>query len=77
MQSLLVFFLEQLNQMVNEEMYNLFFEDALVQMIFQKNFELYYKDIKDYKWTEVDCVDDLLRAKKIHQKDQIKSIEIH
>ena len=41
------FLQEQIGQMVNEEMYNLFFEDALVQMIFQKNFELYYKDIKD------------------------------
>lgn len=60
------FLLEQLNQMVNEEMYNLFYEDALVQMIFEKNFELYYKDIKDYCWTEVDTVDDLLRAKEIH-----------
>ena len=59
------FLLEQLNQMVNEEMYNLFFEDALVQMIFQKNFELYFKDIKDFKWTEVDCVDDLLKARQI------------
>ena len=61
------FLLEQLNQMVNDEMYNLFFEDALVQMIFDKNFELYYKDIKDYKWTEVDNVDDLLKAKLINQ----------
>ena len=60
------FLLEQLYQMVNEEMYNLFFEDALVQMIFQENFELYYKDIKDYEWTEVDSVDDLLKAKRIH-----------
>lgn len=61
------FLLEQLEQMVNEEMYNLFFEDALVQMIFQKNFELYYKDIKNYSWTEVDCVDDLLKARQIQQ----------
>lgn len=66
------FLLEQLNQMVNEEMYNLFFEDALVQMIFQKNFELYYKDIKDYKWTEVDSVDDLLKAKEIHHETSDK-----
>ncbi len=63
------FLLEQLNQMVNEEMYNLFYEDALVQMIFEKNFELYYKDIQDYVWTEVDNVDDLLKAKEIHQMD--------
>lgn len=62
------FLLEQLNQMVNEEMYNLYFEDALVQMIFQKNFELYYKDIREYEWTEVDCVDDLLKARQIQAK---------
>lgn len=60
------FALEQLDQMVNEGMHNLFFEDALVQMVFDKNFELYYKDIKDYQWTEVDSVDDLILAKKIH-----------
>ena len=64
------FLLEQLNQMVNEEMYNLFFEDALVQMVFQKNFELYYKDIKEYKWTEVDCVDDLLIARQIQMESK-------
>ena len=64
------FLLEQLNQMVNEEMYNLFFEDALVQMIFQKNFELYYMDIKEYTWTEVDCVDDLLKARQIQEESK-------
>lgn len=60
------FLLEQLNQMVNEEMYVLFYEDALVQMIFEKNFELYYKDIREYEWTEVDTVDDLLKAREIN-----------
>jgi choline kinase len=64
------FLQEQLDQMVNEEMYNLFYEDALVQMIFQKNFELYYKDIRDYKWTEVDCVDDLLKARQIQTESE-------
>lgn len=59
------FVLEQLDLMVNEGMYNLFFEDALVQMIFDRNFELYYKDIKEYQWTEVDNVDDLLKARQI------------
>ena len=61
------FLLEQMEQMVSEGMYNLFFEDALVQMIFDKSFELFYKDINDYQWTEVDRVDDLLRAKEIHK----------
>jgi len=62
------FVLEQLDQMVNDGMYNLFYEDALVQMIFDNNFELYYKDIKDYEWTEVDNVDDLLKAKRLQDK---------
>lgn len=66
------FVLEQLDQMVNEGMYNLFFEDALVQMVFDKNFELYYKDIKDYQWTEVDNVDDLLKARQIHVESEKK-----
>ena len=64
------FLLEQLGQMINEEMYDLFFEDALVQMIFQRSFELYYKDINEYKWTEVDCVDDLLKARQIQATDE-------
>lgn len=64
------FLLEQVNQMVNEEMYNLFFEDALVQMIFQNNFELYYKDIMNYRWTEVDNVDDLLKARQIQAENE-------
>jgi len=64
------FLLEQINQMVKEGMYDLFYEDALVQMIFQKNFELYYKDIKEYKWTEVDCVDDLIKARMIQSESK-------
>lgn len=64
------FVLEQLDHMVNEGMYNLFFEDTLVQMIFDKNFELYYKDIKDYQWTEVDNVDDLLKARQIQSESK-------
>jgi ABC-type oligopeptide transport system ATPase subunit len=43
----------------------------LVQMIFQKNFELYYKDIKEYKWTEVDGVDDLLKARQIQVESKL------
>lgn len=68
------FILEQLNLMINEEMYNLFFEDLLVQMIFDRNFELYYKDIKDYQWTEVDNVDDLLKARQI-QVESVRKID--
>lgn len=63
---------EEVESMVNAEMYDQYFEDSLVQMIFSKNFELYYKDIKDYRWTEVDCVDDLLVAREIQAESILK-----
>lgn len=58
-------------EMIEQEMYGQYFEDALVQMIFSRGFELGYVDIANYKWTEVDSVDDLIRAKKIHSEDSV------
>lgn len=52
--------------MVSENMYDQWYENALVQMIFRQNFDLYFRDICSYSWTEVDCVSDLLLAKRIH-----------
>lgn len=52
--------------MVENGMYDQWYENALVQMIFNEDFKLYYEDVRDYKWTEVDCVSDMLLAKQIH-----------
>lgn len=58
---------KKVNNMVNIGMYDQLLENVLVQMIFDDDFELYYEDISNkYKWTEIDCVDDLLIAKEIH-----------
>lgn len=54
--------------MVEDGMYDQWYENALVQMIFNDDFQLYYEDIRDYKWTEVDCVSDMLLAKQIHME---------
>lgn len=62
------FLYEEIDTMVNDEMYGQLFEDALVQMIFDDDFELYYKDIKGYSWTEVDNVDDLIKAREVQKK---------
>lgn len=56
----------KIEQMVENGFYDQWYENALVEMIFQNDFDLYYKDIYDYDWTEVDCVSDLIFAKKIH-----------
>ena len=61
------FLLEEIDTMVNDEMYEQLFEDALVQMIFDNDFDLYYKDIKGYSWTEVDNVNDLIKAREVQK----------
>lgn len=59
------FLAEEIDEMINQEMYDLLYEDALTQMIFSSDFKLYYKDIAGYKWTEVDTVNDLIHAKEV------------
>ena len=58
---------EEIDSMINENMYDQFFEDALVQMIMFHDFQLFCKDIRDMRWSEVDTVDDLLTAQEIHR----------
>lgn len=60
---------ECITEMVDAGVYDQWYENALVQMIFNDDFELYYEDIRDYKWTEVDCVNDMLLAKQIHMEE--------
>ncbi len=62
------FLLEEIDEMINNEMYDQLFEDALVQMIFENDFDLYYKDIKGYSWTEVDDVNDLIKAREVQKQ---------
>jgi len=57
---------DEICKMVENGMYDQWYENALVQMIFNKDFNLNYIDIRDYSWVEVDHVNDLLLAKKIH-----------
>jgi choline kinase len=63
-------FKDEIERMVSEGYYDQWYENVLVQLIFNSNLKLKYKDISNYEWTEVDCVDDLLKAKSIHQKEK-------
>lgn len=58
---------EEIDSMINGNMYDQFFEDSLVQMIMFHDFQLFCKDIAGKKWAEVDTVDDLLTAQEIHR----------
>ena len=58
---------EEIDSMINENMYDQYFEDSLVQMIMFHDFQLFCEDIAGEKWAEVDSVDDLLTAQDIHR----------
>ena len=58
---------EEIDSMINSNMYDQFFEDGLVQMIMFHDFQLFCEDIAGKKWSEVDTVDDLLTAQEIHR----------
>lgn len=58
----------EIDSMVHNNMYDQFFEDSIVQMIMFHEFQLFAKDIAGKDWSEVDRVDDLLRAQQIHHQ---------
>lgn len=60
---------DEMNIMIEEGFYDQWYENALVQLIFKNDFKLYYIDISNYEWTEVDSVNDLLLAKRIHNRN--------
>ena len=62
---------QEVDSMINANMYDQFFEDSLVQMIMFHNFQLFCVDIAGKKWAEVDSVDDLLTAQQIHRESNI------
>ncbi|MBR2215361.1 MAG: phosphocholine cytidylyltransferase family protein [Selenomonadaceae bacterium] len=61
---------DEIISMVDSGDYNQWYENALVRMIFSEDFKLGYVDICDYDWTEIDDVNDLLHAKKIHIREE-------
>lgn len=61
---------QEVDSMVNSNMYDQFFEDGLVQMIMFHDFQLFAQDISGQKWAEVDSVDDLLAAQEIHRESE-------
>ena len=61
---------QEIDSMIQGGMHDLYFEDCLVQMIMFHGWHLACEDIAGHQWAEVDCVDDLLLAQKIHQETQ-------
>lgn len=62
---------QEIDDMINSNMYDQFFEDSLVQMIMFHDFQLSSIDIAGKLWAEVDGVDDLLNAQTIQRNSII------
>lgn len=62
-------FKEEIEKFISEGYYDQWYENIFNQLIFNNNFELKFKDISYYDWTEIDCVDDLIKAKNIFYND--------
>ena len=60
---------DELEHMIQNELYDQWYENALIQMVFERNFDLYYRDICNYGWTEVDEANDLLLARRVYRND--------
>lgn len=58
---------EEIDKMIQDNMYDQFFEDSLVQLVMFHDFQLFAEDISGKVWAEVDTVDDLLSAQKIQK----------
>lgn len=62
---------QEIDNMINSNMYDQYFEDSLVQMIMFRDFQLYCVDVTGHSWNEVDGVDDMLNAQKIHSHSKL------
>lgn len=62
---------QEVDEMVREGMYDQYFEDALAGMIMFQDFELECRDVEGGAWSEIDSVDDLLAAQKIHRASEL------
>lgn len=60
---------EEMQIMIEQGRYDQWYEDVVVNMIFKDNLKLSYADINGMAWTEIDCVSDLVAARKIHNSE--------
>lgn len=56
---------DKIERMILNELVNEWYETALVDMIFTESFKLDAVDVAKYNWTEIDNVNDLIKAKDI------------
>lgn len=61
--------MKKIETMISNEQYCEWYETAIVDMIFTENFEIKAVDVSKYNWTEIDNINDLIKAKEIFKYD--------
>lgn len=62
--------MKKVKTMVSNEQYCEWYETAIVDMIFTEGFALNVVDASKYLWTEIDNINDLMKAKEIFNYDK-------
>ena len=62
----------KVEKMVDDGLFNEWYETALVNMIFNDMFNLKAIDVCNYRWTEIDNVNDLIKAKEIISYEKLQ-----
>lgn len=63
----------KIETMIANEQIDEWYETALVSMILHDDFSLYYYDVPQFRWTEVDTVNDFLEAKRIYEMERLEN----
>ena len=60
---------KEIEYMVNDELYDQWYENGLVQMSLNGQYSFVAVDSKEYEWSEIDSIDNLLRIRCIIQHE--------
>lgn len=56
---------EQIDDLVDNDLYDQWYENALVQLILNHKLDFYAQDISEHQWSEIDSINNLFKIKRI------------
>ncbi len=62
--------LTEIMQMIDDELYDQWYENSLVQLSLNDKHEFKACDVSDYQWSEIDSIDNLLKIRNIIKNEQ-------
>lgn len=57
--------LQEIDYMINDNLYDQWYENALVQLSLNKNIQFNVYDTRDFQWSEIDAIGNLLKIRQI------------